>query len=100
MLAIEQCVNIECCVLPYKSPSEALGLLGEAYKKAAMKKTLVYSGKNTFVVAERVSMKIHAAGDFLQQTTETSRVCVLCQVTNERVFRRLQQKQEYQMEAL
>jgi hypothetical protein len=27
-------------------------------------------------------------------------VCVLCQVTNERVFRRLQQKQEYQMEAL
>jgi hypothetical protein len=41
MLATEQCANIKFCVLLYKSLSEALRMIEEAYDKPAMNKALV-----------------------------------------------------------
>jgi hypothetical protein len=53
------------------------------------------------MMALRVPMTIHTAGDHqLQQMTKTSSKCaMLREVTNKGVFRRYQQKYEYQLEA-
>jgi hypothetical protein len=58
----------------------------KAFGKAAMKKTQVYGGIKVLVMAVRVSMTIHAASTNCENIES---VCVmLCEVADERVFRR------------
>jgi hypothetical protein len=86
MLATERRANIVSCALLHKSPSETLRMLQGAYGYV--------SGVYSSVMAVRVLVTIRAAGDrLLRQMTKTWSVCAMvCEVTDERVFRGYQRK--------
>jgi hypothetical protein len=85
---------IEFCSLLHKSPSEMLRKLVEAPGKAAIRRTQMHGCINVFVTAVRLAMTNSAAGDReLREMAKTSSTCaMLCEVTDERVFRRYQRK--------
>jgi hypothetical protein len=75
-------------------------MLEDTYGKVITLKMQVYRWHKRFHLAMRVSKMTHAAGNHqLQQMAKTSSMCaMLCQLTDERVFRKYQWKWEYQLE--